>query len=68
MIGRLLGLRRRAARRRADALLAQFGLSADAGRTVRTYSGGMRRRLDLAASLVGEPACCSSTSRPRAWM
>jgi oleandomycin transport system ATP-binding protein len=55
MIGRLLGLRRRAARRRAGVLLAQFGLSADAGRTVRTYSGGMRRRLDLAASLVGEP-------------
>ena len=55
MIGRLLGLRRRPARRRAGVLLAQFGLSADAGRTVRTYSGGMRRRLDLAASLVGEP-------------
>jgi len=55
MIGRLLGLRRRAARRRAGELLAEFGLSADAGRTVRTYSGGMRRRLDLAASLVGEP-------------
>ena len=55
MIGRLLGLRRRAARRRAGVLLAEFGLSADAGRMVRTYSGGMRRRLDLAASLVGEP-------------
>jgi oleandomycin transport system ATP-binding protein len=55
MIGRLLGLHRRAAQRRAGALLAEFGLSADAGRTVRTYSGGMRRRLDLAASLVGEP-------------
>jgi oleandomycin transport system ATP-binding protein len=55
MIGRLLGLRRRAARCRAGELLAGFGLSADAGRTVRTYSGGMRRRLDLAASLVGEP-------------
>jgi oleandomycin transport system ATP-binding protein len=55
MIGRLLGLRRRTARRRAGVLLAEFGLSADAGRMVRTYSGGMRRRLDLAASLVGEP-------------
>jgi oleandomycin transport system ATP-binding protein len=55
MIGRLLGLRRRAATRRAATLLAGFGLAGDAGRTVRTYSGGMRRRLDLAASLVGEP-------------
>ena len=55
MIGRLLGLRRRAATRRATSLLAEFGLSADAGRAVRAYSGGMRRRLDLAASLVGEP-------------
>jgi len=55
MIGRLLGLRRRAATRRAASLLAEFGLSADAGRAVRAYSGGMRRRLDLAASLVGEP-------------
>ncbi len=55
MIGRLLGLRRAAARRRAAALLAGFGLADDAGQTVRAYSGGMRRRLDLAASLVGEP-------------
>jgi oleandomycin transport system ATP-binding protein len=55
MIGRLLGLHRRDARRRAAALLAEFGLAEDAGRTVKTYSGGMRRRLDLAASLVGEP-------------
>jgi oleandomycin transport system ATP-binding protein len=55
MIGRLLGLRRGAARRRAATLLAEFGLAGDAGKTVRAYSGGMRRRLDLAASLVGEP-------------
>jgi oleandomycin transport system ATP-binding protein len=55
MIARLLGLRRRAARRRAATLLAAFGLAGDAGKTVRAYSGGMRRRLDLAASLVGEP-------------
>jgi oleandomycin transport system ATP-binding protein len=55
MIGRLLGLRRRDASRRAGDLLAAFDLAADAGKTVKTYSGGMRRRLDLAASLVGEP-------------
>jgi oleandomycin transport system ATP-binding protein len=55
MIGRLLGLRRRDAGRRAGELLAAFDLAADAGKTVKTYSGGMRRRLDLAASLVGEP-------------
>jgi oleandomycin transport system ATP-binding protein len=55
MIGRLLGLGRRAARRRAGELLAAFGLAQDAGRAVKTYSGGMRRRLDLAASLTGEP-------------
>src|SRR5918995_1708682 len=56
MIGRLYGLERRAARRRADVLLERVGLAAAAQRTVRTYSGGMHRRLDLAASLVAEPA------------
>ncbi|MGF1663998.1 MAG: ATP-binding cassette domain-containing protein [Kineosporiaceae bacterium] len=56
MIGWLLGLDRRAARGRARELLDGFGLSDAAGRTARTYSGGMRRRLDLAASLVGRPA------------
>jgi oleandomycin transport system permease protein len=55
MIGRLLGLSRQAARRRADELLAAFDLERSAGKTVKTYSGGMRRRLDLAASLVGKP-------------
>lgn len=56
MIGRLWGLSRRDARARAAELLGAFGI-ADAGpRRVRTYSGGMRRRLDLAASLVAEPA------------
>src|SRR5579862_5546929 len=55
MIGRLLGMDRRAARARADELLARFELVEAAGRPAKTYSGGMRRRLDLAASLVGRP-------------
>jgi ABC-2 type transport system ATP-binding protein len=56
MIGQLCRLSRRAARRRAAELLEQFDL-ADAGdRGVKTYSGGMRRRLDLAASLVARPS------------
>ena len=55
MIGRLLGQHAQAARRRADDLLSAFDLAGSAGQTVKAYSGGMRRRLDLAASLVGEP-------------
>ncbi|AHH99506.1 ATP-binding cassette domain-containing protein [Kutzneria viridogrisea] len=56
LIGRLLDLSRKGARQRAEQLLERFDLVAAGGRQVRTYSGGMRRRLDLAASLVGEPA------------
>ncbi len=56
MVGRLLHFGRPAARARADELLATFGLTAAGGRPARTYSGGMRRRLDLGASLVGRPA------------
>jgi daunorubicin resistance ABC transporter ATP-binding subunit len=56
MIGRLSGLTRAAARARAEELLELFDLTQAAGRTVRTYSGGMRRRLDVAASLVACPA------------
>jgi daunorubicin resistance ABC transporter ATP-binding subunit len=52
MIGRLYGLRRRPARRRAEELLERFDLAGAAERMARTYSGGMRRRLDIAASLV----------------
>ena len=53
---RLLGLARRAARARAAELLDAFGLAEAAGRPVRTYSGGMQRRLDIAGSLVVAPA------------
>jgi oleandomycin transport system ATP-binding protein len=55
MIGQLSRLSRSQARLRADELLARFGLTQAAGRAVKTYSGGMRRRLDLAASLIGRP-------------
>jgi len=56
MIGQLLDLSGRAARARATELLAWFDLTEAADRPARTYSGGMRRRLDLAASLVGRPS------------
>ena len=55
MIGRLLGMPRADARARARELLARFELTEAAARPAKTYSGGMRRRLDLAASLVGNP-------------
>ncbi len=55
MVARLYGQDRRAARRNADRLLEQLGLTEAGDRRVRTYSGGMRRRLDLGASLVGRP-------------
>jgi oleandomycin transport system ATP-binding protein len=56
LIGRLVGLSRRDARGRARELLADFHLDGAADRAAKTYSGGMRRRLDLAASLVGRPS------------
>jgi oleandomycin transport system ATP-binding protein len=56
MMSRLAGLSRPAARARALELLERFGLVDAARRRVGTYSGGMRRRLDLAASLVGRPS------------
>ncbi|AXB45642.1 ATP-binding cassette domain-containing protein [Amycolatopsis albispora] len=55
LIGRLLEFSRADARARARELLEQFELTDAATRPIRTYSGGMRRRLDLAASLVGRP-------------
>ncbi|MET7637485.1 ATP-binding cassette domain-containing protein [Streptomyces sp. NPDC005438] len=56
LFGRLLKLGRRTARQRAEDLLARFELTDAALRRTGTFSGGMRRRLDLAASLIGDPA------------
>jgi ABC-type multidrug transport system ATPase subunit len=56
LIGRLAGLRYRPARDRAAELAATFGLTDSINRLVKTYSGGMRRRLDVAASLMARPA------------
>jgi len=55
MVGQLYHMRRKAARARATELLTQFTLTEAADRPVKTYSGGMRRRLDLAASIVSRP-------------
>jgi oleandomycin transport system ATP-binding protein len=55
LIGRLTGLSRQQAKQRARELLEQFGIADAASRAARTYSGGMHRRLDLAASLVARP-------------
>jgi ABC-2 type transport system ATP-binding protein len=56
LIGRLLGLGRAQAKARADELLEAFGLEGASGRLVKNYSGGMRRRLDIAASIVVTPS------------
>jgi ABC-2 type transport system ATP-binding protein len=55
MVGRLSHLSRKVSSRRADELLEDFGLTAAGDRVLKTYSGGMRRRLDLAAALVANP-------------
>ena len=55
MVGRLSHMQKKVTGQRADELLEQFGLTDAANRTLKTYSGGMRRRLDLAAALVGRP-------------
>jgi ABC-2 type transport system ATP-binding protein len=76
LVGRLSGLRRREARGRASELLAQFELADAADRLLKDYSGGMRRRLDLAASLITRPPVLfldepttglDPTSRVRMW-
>ncbi|WP_329116423.1 ATP-binding cassette domain-containing protein [Streptomyces sp. NBC_01465] len=56
MIGRLLDLSRKDARSRSDELLERFSLTDAAKKPAKDYSGGMRRRLDLAASMIGNPA------------
>ncbi|QCB52300.1 ATP-binding cassette domain-containing protein [Rhodococcus sp. PAMC28707] len=55
MVGRLFGLKKAEARSRADTLLERFDLLDARDRTAKQYSGGMRRRLDIAASLIGRP-------------
>ena len=55
MFGRLYQLAGAEARRRADELLERFDLGDAAERVAKTYSGGMRRRLDLASALIGRP-------------
>src|SRR5215212_7125810 len=55
LLGRLLGLSRRAAKARSDELLDAFGIAEASGRLVKHFSGGMRRRLDIAASIVVTP-------------
>jgi ABC-2 type transport system ATP-binding protein len=67
MVARLFGQDRATARANSTRVLAQLGLVEDADRLVRTYSGGMRRKLDLGASLVGRRACCCWMSRPPGW-
>ncbi|MBL1119236.1 ATP-binding cassette domain-containing protein [Streptomyces sp. 110] len=56
MVGRLLDLSRKEARSRADTMLERFSLTEAGKRRVNTYSGGMRRRIDLAASMIGRPS------------
>ncbi len=56
MVGRLYGMSRSAAKRRGGELLERFELTEAGGRPTSTYSGGMRRRLDLAAALVARPS------------
>ncbi len=55
MFGRLYEMPKAEAKRRAEELLEQFNLTDAGGRTIKTYSGGMRRRLDLAGALIGRP-------------
>ncbi|HLL34660.1 MAG TPA: ATP-binding cassette domain-containing protein, partial [Streptomyces sp.] len=55
LLGRLLGHHKKAARERAAQLLEAFGLTEAAGKQIKNYSGGMRRRIDIAASILNTP-------------
>jgi ABC-2 type transport system ATP-binding protein len=68
MFGRLFDLSLLDARRRTNELLERFDLADAADRPVRTYSGGMRRRLDLASSLLTRPRVLFLTSRRPVWI
>src|SRR5215210_2295119 len=73
MVGRLYGMGRAAAKRRGTELLERFDLVEAAGRPARTYSGGMRRRLDLAAAVVAKPPVLfldepTTGLDPRSWL
>jgi ABC-2 type transport system ATP-binding protein len=67
VFGRLRGLSRAASKQRADELLAAFDLTGSASRLVSGYSGGMRRRLDIGASLIVTPDLLFLDEPPRAW-
>ena len=67
MFGRLHRLAWPVVRERSARLLDIFDLGRAGKKAVKTYSGGMRRKLDLALSLMAEPRSCSSTSPPPAW-
>ena len=65
MIGGLYGIRRKELTRLGDQLLEQFSIAEAADRVVKSYSGGMRRRLDLAVSLLTSPGPSSRCSKCR---
>lgn len=65
LLARLLGHGKKPARERSGQLLEAFGLTDAAGKQVKNYSGGMRRRIDIAASILNTPIFSSSTSRRR---
>jgi ABC-2 type transport system ATP-binding protein len=67
LFGRMRGMNRKRARNRADELLTRFSLTDAGDQRVSTYSGGMRRRVDIACGLVVHRGCFSSTSRPPGW-
>ena len=68
MFGRLYQLKSPEAKRRADELLEQFDLADAADRVVKTYSGGMRRRLDLGSALIGRPQLLFLTNPRPGWI